>query len=249
MSMAFQQILEWLVMPVSGSVIHAVSDNIAWHGRLMVLAWGMIMPVGILIARFFKVMPGQNWPHEVGNSFWFIYHRMLGYIAALTTIAASGLLVMTQGYVTPFENVHALTGWLILALVLLIIAGTWLRGSHGGPINPFTREQVPPEKWFGDHFNMTRRRVVFEHTHKYGSYGIVILSLFALFSGLQHADAPRWMWIALVLWFVAVFIAGAILQAKGKCLDTYQAIWGPSGDLPGSHRSPVGIGIRQVKSE
>ena len=96
---------------------------------------------------------------------------------------------------------------------------------------------------------MTQRRIIFEYTHKYGAYGIAVLSVLALYSGLWHADAPRWMWIVLSLWFFAILVVAAILQAKGRCLDTYQAIWGPSADWPGSHRAPIGFGIRKVKSK
>jgi hypothetical protein len=33
------------------------------------------------------------------------------------------------------------------------------------------------------------------------------------------------------------------LQRAGRCIDTYQAIWGLDPDLPGNRRRPIGFGI------
>ncbi len=54
----------WLMSPISGSSHHFVSAGTAFHGRLMVLARGILVPVGILLSRFYKVTPGQDWPHR-----------------------------------------------------------------------------------------------------------------------------------------------------------------------------------------
>lgn len=245
--MSLEAWVGWLATPLSGATHHDIAPLAAWHGRLMVFFWGFVVPVALIVARYFKVTPGQDWPREVGNSFWFVVHRLLGHATTLATMLAVALVIVQVGWVTPFGNWHVLFGWMTTAMALLLFAGTLLRGTHGGPINPFTKEELPQERWFGDHFNMTRRRIIFEYTHKYGGTLVVLFAIAASFSGLWHADAPRWMPIALGLWWAVVGGLVVILQFQGRCLDTYQAIWGPSPDLPGSARAPIGIGVRRLR--
>jgi hypothetical protein len=60
--------MEWLLTPISGATDHAIAPWAAWHGRLMVLSWSFLLPVGMLAARYFKVTPGQDWPHVLDNT-------------------------------------------------------------------------------------------------------------------------------------------------------------------------------------
>lgn len=242
----FSALVVWLATPISGATAHAISAPTAWHGRLMVTAWAVFAPLAILVARYFKVTPGQDWPRVVGNSFWFLWHRGLGYLIMATTIAAVGLIALAYGPIGPINGLHAAFGWITTALVIAIVAGTLARGTHGGPVHPMTKQPMPPDKWFGDHFNMTPRRIVFEYTHKFGGAALLVISIAATYSGLARADAPRWMFVTLSLWWLCVAVAALVLQRQGRGLDTYQAIWGPSPDLPGSNRTPIGFGIRRV---
>lgn len=248
MMTGIEYVLAWLATPISGASVHVISTEAAWHGRLMVLIWGGLVPAGVLIARYFKVTPHQNWPHVVGNSFWFVWHRVLGYAALAGTLAAVGAIAFSYGFINPFNSFHSFTGWISTALVIVLVAATLLRGTHGGPVNPFTKEPLPPDQWFGDHYNMTPRRIFFEYTHKYGGWALLVISVGAICSGLWRADAPRWMWLALAAWWGIMIAWGVFLQIRGKCLDTYQAIWGPAPDLPGGRRRPIGWGIRRIQS-
>jgi hypothetical protein len=36
-------------------------------------------------------------------------------------------------------------------------------------------------------------------------------------------------------------------QRAGRCIDTYQAIWGPDPAHPGNRRPPVGWGVRRPR--
>lgn len=38
----------------------------------MVLAWVILLPLGVLIARFFKITPHQSWPASPDNKFWWL---------------------------------------------------------------------------------------------------------------------------------------------------------------------------------
>ena len=52
--------MDWLLAPIDPTRAHEVGLAISWHARLMVLGWGILAPLAVIIARFFKVMPGQD---------------------------------------------------------------------------------------------------------------------------------------------------------------------------------------------
>jgi hypothetical protein len=238
-----EDIFRWLLTPISGSSEHYIAASIAWHGRLMVLGMGLLMPPVLIVARFFKVTPGQDWPRRLDNPFWFITHRRWGHIIGLIVVAGLAFVLAAYGWQPPWQSLHAATGWLVMVLVVVQVAGSWLRGTHGGPIEPLTRRQRPPEEWPGDHYSMTRRRIVFEYTHKLSGYVLLLLTLVAIPTGLLAADAPRWMPIAMGIWWLAMLGVFVWLQRAGWCIDTYQAIWGLDPNLPGNRRRPIGFGI------
>ena len=62
--------LDWLATPLSGAMVHDIEPVVSWHARLMVLAWGVLLPLGALAARFFKVLPGQDWPRVLDARPW-----------------------------------------------------------------------------------------------------------------------------------------------------------------------------------
>lgn len=235
--------IAWLLTPISGSAEHVIAANVAWHGRLMVLAWAFIIPAAIVVTRYFKITPRQRWPLQLDNPFWFVTHRRLGNFAmAVATLAVA--LVLFAGHPFRFSgSVHAWLGWAVFLLGWAQIGGAYLRGTHGGPVDSFTRERRPPEQWPGDHFSLTRRRIVFEYVHKIAGYAALVLCIAAIFTGLLHADAPRWMWALIALWWVVMAVAFMVMQRRIGCIDTYQAIWGLDRSLPGYRRRPIGVGI------
>ena len=52
--------MEWLLAPIDQARAHEIGLGVAWHGRSMVLAWGVLAPLAVLIARFYKVLPGTG---------------------------------------------------------------------------------------------------------------------------------------------------------------------------------------------
>jgi hypothetical protein len=245
--MRVDAIVRWLFTPISGSSEHHIATSVAWHGRLMVLGMGLLMPPVIIVARFYKITPRQDWPNQLDNPFWFVTHRRWGHIVGLVVAGGFAFALADFGWRSPWRSLHTTTGWIILALIVVQIVGSWLRGTHGGPIDPFTRQTRPPEEWHGDHFSMTGRRRVFEYIHKSAGYILLALSLVAIPTGLIAADAPRWMPITMGAWWLLMFIGFAWLQRAGRCVDTYQAIWGINPDLPGNRRQPIGFGIRRTR--
>ncbi len=112
------------------------------------------------------------------------------------------------------------------------------RGSKGGP----TALQ-PDGNLQGDHYDMTRRRLVFEYVHKTVGYATVGLIIVALLTGLWAANAPNWMWLFIGGWLFLLLVIGTCLQIRGRAYDTYQAIWGEDLKHPGNTRPKQGFGV------
>ncbi len=263
----FEPAFAWLMSPISGAADHRISTGTSLHGRLMVLAWGILVPVAILLSRFYKVTPGQDWPRVLNNPFWFRTHRAVSYGAGVLMLAAVVLIVLDDPKFAPWRSFHAAAGWTLVTIGWMQLLGSHLRGATGGPSDPVTRaplrmwewrdveamggpsEPFPrnprlPQKWHGDHFSMTRRRILFEQVHKALGYVLLVFSAVTLVSGLLAADALKWMWITLALWWLGCVGVFVVLQRQGRCIDCYQAIWGVDENLPGNRFTPIGWGIR-----
>ena len=219
--------IDWLHTPLSGSSEHSIAPWAYWHARAMVLGWGILLPLGALLARFYKVTRSQNWPTELDNKTWWHGHLALQYV---------GVALVTVGAVLSFNNsqqasmaaqLHAWAGWALLAAAWLQVAAGWLRGSKGGPTDSSLR---------GDHYDMTRRRLVFEHMHKSMGWAALLVSVGVIVSGLVLVDAPRWMLLVLCVWWPALVAGFAVLQKSRSGIDTYQAIWGPDLHHPGNQK-------------
>jgi hypothetical protein len=234
--------LDWLFAPMSGSSTHTIAPALAWHARLMVLAWGVMLPLGALTARYFKLTPGHHsrydGPRQLDPKGWWHTHRLLQY-GGIALMSLGVMWVWGQGGGAAVGAVawwHMLAGWAVFALGWLQVLGGWLRGSKGGPGQTSLR---------GDHYDMTLRRRVFERLHKSLGWLAVGLSVAAIALGLVAADAPRWMACALLVWWLLLAAAAWRLQMQGRCIDTYQVIWGPDPVHPGNRVAPIGWGIRR----
>ncbi|MEO1722222.1 MAG: cytochrome b561 domain-containing protein [Pseudomonadota bacterium] len=224
--------IDWLLAPIDPSRAHEVGAYVSWHGRLMVLAWGALFPLGVLVARYLKVTPKQDWPRELDNKTWWHAHLALQYTAGAAMILGLVLILLTEGG----SSTHAHLGWVIAGFAALQFLAGWFRGTKGGPTEPSLR---------GDHYDMTRRRLAFEYFHKFAGYGLLGLAAWGIVSGMWLANAPVWMWLGLGLWWVGLVAVFVAWQRRGLAVDTYEAIWGPDPSLPGNRRRPIGWGIRR----
>lgn len=232
--------IDWLLTPLSGALTHELSPVIAWHARCMVLAWGVIVPMAVLIARYWKIWPGQRWPLELDSKVWWHAHRF-GQCVALALMSLGAYLAWNAS-ASPSSHViklHSNLGWFLVFLGWLQVLGGWLRGTKGGPGEPSLR---------GDHFDMTQRRRIFEWSHKLLGWLALGLACVTIALGWVLADAPRWMILMMALWWAVLIAFGWRWQQQAKCIDTYQAIWGPDSSLPGMKFAPIGLGIRRVPS-
>ncbi len=240
-----ESVISWLFTPLSGASEHHIAMAVAWHGRLMVFACAILAPILVIIARFYKVTPRQDWPRVLDNPFWMVTHRRLGHMVGLIMLVGLGAVFASGELRLTWRTWHTSLGWIVIVLASAHIASSWFRGTHGGPMNPFTRQVKPPEQWRGDHYDMTRRRILFEYVHKSVGYVLLGLVIVVIACGLDAADAPRWMPLVIGLWWLLCLGTFIRLQRQGRCIDTYQAIWGLDDTLAGNRRKPIGWGIKR----
>lgn len=211
-STSFNCLINWLLLPISGALFHDISPQVAWHARLMIIAWSVLIPIGIIVARFYKVTPKQDFPLVKDNPFWWHTHRLCQYLGMIVMLFA--LAQVTS--LNPI-NWHKAMGYLVVVIGLLQLLSAYLRGSKGGPTD---------KQMCGDHYDMTHRRLIFEKYHKSLGYGVLLLVVITTVLGLFSVDAPRWMWLVIGLWWFTLIGIFVVLQKQGHQIDTYTAIWG-----------------------
>ncbi|MEM7376485.1 MAG: cytochrome b561 domain-containing protein [Pseudomonadota bacterium] len=230
---------EWLWLPIDATRPHGVDGAIAWHGRLMVLVWAVLVPLAIGLARFAKVLPSQRWPDELDNQLWWRCHWILHSCAfALAALAF---------YLVGYSGAWSGAGWhvwlgraVLMGMAIQVLSGV-LRGTKGGPTDPRRDGSL-----IGDHYSMTPRRRAFEWCHKALGYTLLGVSAIAVLTGLWRANAPHWMWLGVLSWWTVLGAAFLSLQRRGLAVDTYQAIWGPDPEHPGNRLAPGGWGARRL---
>ncbi|MEM9433855.1 MAG: cytochrome b561 domain-containing protein [Pseudomonadota bacterium] len=229
--------LEWLLAPVDPTAAHDIGVHLSWHARFMTLAWGVLVPVGVLVARYFKIWPGQDWPRELDSQSWWNTHKLCQYSAFVCLLVGMGFLLNAPEIVTK-AGPHKQLGWAVIGLAVLQVAGGLLRGTKGGPTDLRADGSM-----HGDHFDMSRRRLIFESVHKSLGYLAVVLGMVTILFGLWQANAPNWMPLALILWWSGLIFIAITLQRRGMAIDTYQAIWGPDPSLPGAKTKTFAPGV------
>ena len=263
-------VLHFLMQPISGADHHLIADPHKWHARLMVLGWGVFIPTGIVVARYFKVLKRQDWPRQLDSRVWWYTHLGLqisgcglSFVAVYLAYAAAPA---AGSGIAPFAAVglHETLGWSIVLLGISQIAGGATRGSKGDhPAAPAVPAGVLAgttaldgtstargrDARLGDHYLMTVRRCVFEYVHKVGGYVALVLAAGNILLGLAISDAFLWMWLVIVGYWLTLGAASLVLQRQGRCIDTYQAIYGPDITLPGNARPPIGWGVRRYTAE
>ncbi len=229
---------EWLLAPIDPGRAHEVGVAVSWHARSMVLGWGIIAPLVVLFARFFKVLPGQDWPREVDNQLWWRTHWM-GQTGVLVLSIIGFVLVLPADFSA--LSLHRTLGYAVLGLLMVQVLLGLFRGSKGGPTAPAADGSLR-----GHHYDMTSRRRAFELLHKSLGYGVLGVAACAILVGLWDANGPRWMWLCLAGWWLALVASFAMLQTRGMAVDTYQAIWGDDPAHPGNQMAHPGWGVTRA---
>lgn len=232
--------LQWLFSNWDSSRQHHIDFASQWHARSMFMAWGIIIPCGILIARFFKVTPRQNFPHELDNKLWWHSHLFLQVSGCVLAFLSVLFILYYNSHVVD-APIHRLLGWTTMGLMLVQILLGCFRGSKGGPTYP-----GPDGSWHGDHYDMTGYRYFFEYTHKILGYVVLLCAWATTLSGLWYVNSPKGMVILMILFWLMLIIVFIVLQCQGRVIDTYQAIWGTSPEHLGNNKKNVGFGVKRL---
>lgn len=190
---------------------------------------GNLLPLGVFVARFLKIWTKQKWPEQLDSKNWWIGHLALQWTGALLVLIGFGLVWSINSGLSSQDNSHRWFGTIALALLVIQVLSGVLRGSKGGPTNP-----APDGTWWGDHYNMSRRRVIFEYCHKSLGYLALLCAVVAIMTGLWEVNAQRWIVALISLWWLVLMSFSIVYQRGKRAVDTYQAIWGPDEKHPGT---------------
>ena len=160
------------------------------HGTLMMTSWGVLLPLGVISARFLKYQGGDP-------PTWFKFHRQLQ-ITGLTlavigwVVALSQFDVFRAGGGTSF--IHGVLGMLVMTLGIL------------QPIGAFFRPHAPQP---GEPRSTARR--VFEIAHKGGGYTAVTLAVFTILLGVTRPSIPLAQTVFMLLYILILCSLGYLV--------------------------------------
>ncbi|XP_057737108.1 cytochrome b561, DM13 and DOMON domain-containing protein At5g54830 [Arachis stenosperma] len=170
-----------LLMRGSAEAEQDLLPVLAVHGFMMFLAWGMLLPGGILAARYLKHLKGDGW-YKIH-----VYLQYSGLVIVLLALLFA-VAELRGFYVT---SPHVKFG--IAAIFFACIQ----------PVNACLR---PPKPNNGEHPSL--KRVIWEYFHIIVGRTAFVLGLAALFSGMKHLEErygeenANGLILAMVVWFV-----------------------------------------------
>ena len=130
--------MDWLLAPVHAGPPDDVNQADFWHGVLMAVGGGVLVPVSVLAARYWKIVPGQDWPRVINHRGWQIVHHAGGALALLCLVTGVTLVFQGMSLASHLNHPHAWAGWGVMTLVLLLVLNTAHRrpgaaaGAHAG---------------------------------------------------------------------------------------------------------------------
>ncbi|XP_038127903.1 putative ferric-chelate reductase 1 [Cyprinodon tularosa] len=142
------------------------------HGALMLIAWMTTGPLGMMIARFLKGA-GEG-VKLFGKDLWFVAHVSVMSVTVAATITAFVLaFVFVNGWA---EGAHSVLGCLVLILALIQPTLALMRCG-------------PQHRW----------RFLFNWGHSFIAASVHLLSVAAIFTGIQMMDGTTDRWLVKVM--------------------------------------------------
>lgn len=241
--------LGWLQVPWHDGPPDAINEADFWHGLLMMLGGGVLVPVAVLAARYWKIMPGQDWPRVINHKAWQIVHLLGGTTALLCMVGGVTLVFHGMSLSEHLDHPHAWAGWGVMVMLLLLVLNTALKGSTGGPGKRKARTLVHLHDVPGDHYDMTLRRRVFEWGHRVLGWGLLFALIATILTGYWHVNVGRGLVLVSALWWVLLGWLALRWEREGRAVDGYQARWGPSMGHPGNRIPLLAGGHRRYSEE
>lgn len=180
-SMTSKRPMSVLLMRGSAEAEENMRPVLAVHGFMMFLAWGILLPGGILAARYLK---------HVKDDSWFRIHVYLQY-SGLAIVFLGVLFAVAELQGLTFHSVHVKFGMLAILFAVAQPLNAYLR-----PAKPTIGEEV------------SSKRLAWEYTHVITGRCAIIVGFAALISGMKHLgekygdeNVHGLSW-ALIVWFV-----------------------------------------------
>ncbi|KDP33531.1 hypothetical protein JCGZ_07102 [Jatropha curcas] len=168
---------------------------LAVHGFMMFLAWGILLPGGILAARYLKHVKGDGW---------YRIHVYLQY---------SGLAIILLGFlfaVAELQGFYVRSFHVKFGLTAIFLACVQ-------PVNACMRPQKPVN---GE--EVSSRRLIWEYFHTIVGRCAIVAGVVALFSGMEHLkdrygseDVHGYNW-ALIVWFLVGLLIVMYLEYRER---------------------------------
>ncbi|MDO4637306.1 MAG: hypothetical protein Q4B13_07145 [Lautropia sp.] len=241
--------LAWFREPLHAGLQDHLNLFDVWHGVLMAFAGVILVPVGVMAARYWKIVPGQDWPRVLNHRGWQYVHLLSGGVACLCLVLGVMLAFLGMSLSHHLMHFHGWSGWGVMALLLLMVLNILLRGSVGGPGRHQARTLVHLHDIPGDHYDMTRRRRFFERVHRWLGYGWLVALMATVVGGYWYVNVPRGLMAVTVIWWAGLVLLAVRWERQGRAVDGYQARWGPSMAHPGNRIPLLGGGLRRYSED
>ncbi|KAL6509673.1 hypothetical protein OROGR_022983 [Orobanche gracilis] len=202
-----------LLMRGSAEAEEDLRPVLAVHGFIMFLAWGILLPGGILAARYLK---------HVKDDSWFRIHVNLQY-SGLAVVFLGFLFAVAELRGLTLDSLHVKFGMLA---ILLAVAQ---------PVNAYLRPKRPAP---GE--EASSQRVMWEYSHFITGRCAMLVGIAALISGMKHLgerygdeNVHGLSW-ALIVWFLIGALTVIYLE--------YREINRTRGRTPGRSNWVLGTG-------
>ncbi|VFQ60710.1 unnamed protein product [Cuscuta campestris] len=185
-----------LLMRGSAEAEEDLRPVLAVHGFMMFLAWGILLPGGILAARYLKHLKGDGW---------FQIHVYLQY-SGLAIVFLGFLFAVAELRGFYFSSLHVKFGLLAITLVI------------AQPANAYFRPKKPSSP--GE--EGSSKRLLWEYVHVLTGRCAIIVGIAALITGMKHLgerygdeDVRALVW-ALVAWFLVLALITIYLEYRQR---------------------------------
>jgi len=165
------------------------------HGFMMFLAWGILLPGGILSARYLKHIKGDGW---------FKIHMYLQ-CSGLAIVFLGLLFAVAELNGFSFSSTHVKFGFTAIVLACAQPVNAWLR-----PAKPAQGELI------------SSKRLIWEYSHSIVGQSAVVVGVVALFTGMKHlgerngTENVDGLNLALGLWVFLCVVTVAYLEYRER---------------------------------
>ncbi|OMO92525.1 Cytochrome b561, eukaryote [Corchorus olitorius] len=180
-SVTSQRPVRVLLMRGSSEAEQDLRPVLAVHGFMMFLSWGILLPGGILAARYLKHVKGDGW---------YQIHVYLQYSGlAITLLALLFAVAELRGFFV--SSLHVKFGIATIFLACVQPANAYFR-----PKKPSNGEEP------------SSNRILWEYIHVIVGRGAIVVGIAALFTGMKHlgerygGENVHGLSLALMIWFL-----------------------------------------------